>query len=53
MENFMEAMGYGCPEAGWREQVKLFAQLVVFGAIAFVPMAALMALVGWLERFCE
>ena len=49
----MEAMGYGCPDASWREQVKLFAQLVVVGAIAFAPMGALMALVGWLEQFCE
>ena len=53
MENFLEAIGYECPDLGWKAQVKMLAQLVVAGAIAFIPMLLLMALTGWIERICE
>lgn len=53
MENFLQEMGFECPETGWKAQAKMFAQLVVIGAIAFTPMVLLMALAGWVDRLCE
>ena len=49
MENFMQEMGYDCPDMGWKAQVKMFAQLVVVGAIVALPLMLLMALAGWIE----
>lgn len=53
MKNFMEEMGYNCPDMGWKAQVKMFVQLVVAGTIVAVPMVMLMALTGVIERLCE
>lgn len=53
MTNFMQEMGYNCPDMGWKAQVKMLAQLVVIGAVMAVPMVAIMALAGWLESICE
>jgi hypothetical protein len=53
MENFMETMGYNCPDLGWKAQVKMAAQLVVIGAIMSVPMVAIVALAGWIETWCK
>jgi hypothetical protein len=53
MKNFMQTMGYNCPDLGWKAQVKMLAQLVVIGAFMMVPMVLLMALAGWLETICE
>jgi len=53
MENFLQEMGYNCPDSGWKAQVKMFAQLVVIGAVLSVPMVVLMAIAGWIETLCE
>ncbi len=53
MENFLQEMGYNCPDSSWRAQVKMFCQLMVIGTIALVPMALLFALAGWVERMCQ
>ena len=53
MENFMESMGYNCPDTSWKAQVKMLAQLVVIGAVMMVPMVLLMAVAGWLESLCK
>ena len=53
MGNFLETMGYNCPDLGWKAQMKMLAQLVVIGAIMSVPMVVLMALAGWMGTLCE
>lgn len=53
MKDFFEEMGFECQNLGWKAHVKMFAQLVVVGAIAFAPMVLLMALAGWVERICQ
>lgn len=53
MGNFLETMGYNCPDFGWKTQVKMLAQLVLIGAIMSVPMVVLMALAGWMKTLCE
>ena len=53
MGNFLETIGYNSPDFGWKTQVKMLAQLVIIGAIMSLPMALLMALVGWMETLCK
>ncbi len=53
MKNFMQTMGYNCPDLGWKAQVKMLAQLVVIGAIMSLPLLLIMVMAGWLETICE
>ena len=53
MKNFMQTMGYNCPDLGWKAQVKMLAQLVVIGAIMSLPLLLIMMMDGWLKTICE
>ncbi|MCR5365114.1 MAG: hypothetical protein K6E67_03085 [Prevotella sp.] len=52
MKQFMQVMGYNCPETV-KEQVKTLAQVMVIGAVMAVPIVAIMAIAGWIETMVE
>lgn len=51
MSNFLKDMGYNVPnDYGWKDQVKMLAQLLVISAIVTIPMLVILGIAGWMDQ---
>ena len=50
MKGLFEAMGYNCPDLGLKAQLKMFAQIILIGAIMSIPLLAALIAAGWMDK---
>ena len=50
MKEFFKNFGYNFPESNWKEQVVVFFQLVLLGAMMSIPIIILMCIAGMMDQ---